>query len=116
MNVAAPTLIFALIRIEETFIPWLEKTTQVLLPFLPSPPTTFKIYEGTAIPPPIYHLRFLDSDGPINGKETEELETEEDALDPGWIWAKLEKNERVTDSSWFQDVRRIDLKLEDDAG
>ena len=99
-------------RIEETFLPWLDRTVDTILPLLTPQATTFETYSRTDLPPPLYHLRFLE-DSPEGSSSFAQMNEEYDALEPGWKWAKLRRNTRVTDGDWWQDVREIDLDLED---
>jgi len=52
-------------------------------------------------------------DEPEGSTSIAQMNEESDALEPGWKWAKLRRNTRVTDADWWQDVREIDLDLED---
>jgi hypothetical protein len=101
-----------LARIEETFLPWLDRTVDTILPLLTPRATPFEPYSRTDLPPPLYHLRFLE-DAPEGSNSVAQMNEESDALEPGWKWAKLRRNTRVTDVDWWQDVREIDLDLED---
>jgi len=101
-----------LFRIEETFLPWLNRTVDTILPLLTPQATPFEPYSRTDLPPPLYQLKFLE-DAPQGSTSASQINDESDALEPGWKWAKLRRNTRVTDGDWWQDVREIDLDLED---
>lgn len=97
--------------LEDTFLPWLKRTVDIILPYLPLPPSSFQEYAITDIPPPLFDIRFIDQDGEGSKAKTQ-LEVEADALEPGWEWATLKRNSRATSGDWWQDVREIDLALE----
>lgn len=112
-------------RLEETFLPWLERTTSAMLPLLhPSPPISFKVLPITALPRPLYRLEKVTPTATVSvstsaGHATTDkkqvgdcLEDGDDVLEPGWVWTKLKRNKRVTTEGWFQDVREIHLELE----
>ena len=111
--------------LEETFLPWLEKTTSAMIPLLHPPiPKGYQAAPITALPQPLYRLESVTSATIIpvatsNGTPTideKKVETfiqdDDDVLQPGWTWTTLKKNKRVTAEGWFQDVREIDLQLE----
>lgn len=96
-----------------------------MLPLLdPPPPITLKPAPITALPPPLYHLDMVPPSTTLsvtdsNGHATAEtkqvgdsLEDDDDVLEPGWLWTKLKRNKRVTAEGWFQDVREIQLEME----
>lgn len=78
----------------------------------------------TVLPQPLYRLESVTSAtiipvATLNGtpsideKKVETfIEDDDDVLQPGWVWTTLKKNKRVTAEEWFQDVREIDLQLE----
>jgi hypothetical protein len=98
--------------------------------FVPSP--------NTSLPPPIYRLEPVE---PVTNGALEKLSVSKsgnksttngqipaplraiDELnghnDPGgwkpddWIWAKLVENKRMTQDGWWQDVREIELEIDD---
>lgn len=100
-----------------------------MLPLLPSASGNLDALPNTAIPPPLYLLSPLKGDqGPIqNGPEIgisdlsisnqakDSLREEADSLEDGWVWAKLVDRTRATAEGWEQDVREIELELEDQA-
>ncbi|KAK8846562.1 NADPH-dependent diflavin oxidoreductase 1 [Kwoniella newhampshirensis] len=121
--------------IEDAFLPWLQQTLDLFLPYLPStsssPPLPL-----TGLPPPIYSLRpvsVLDdvpvnldrlsiSPLPTNGHSTAAPSRVEDSVQghgsssskpDDWVWATLGKNTRVTKEGWWQDVRGIEIEFED---
>jgi hypothetical protein len=121
-------------RIEETFVPWLNRTVDAMLPYLPSPSPCFQPFGPTSIPPPLYELCEVPG---ANGNTVHALE-EGDAVDTvlpdrtarlsladdrlrdrqevmeeGTTWARLRKNKRVTPEDWWQDVREIEFEIED---
>lgn len=91
--------------IEETFVPWLDRTVDSMLAFLPIASSS-KTLSATDLPPPLYSLEPVPSTiDDANGLP--------DRLDRGWHWATLQKNARVTSDDWWQDVREVELELED---
>lgn len=110
-------------RIEETFLPWIERTITALKSYQIPPSNTFQPYSSTSIPPPLYRIMpIASSSSHTNGssdtngltpRAERKLDEEEDALEPGWTWARLDRNDRVTAEDWFQDVREIELSLEE---
>lgn len=126
-------VVLCLPRIEESLLPWLEKTLAAFVPYLPgpcSPPLA-----ASDLPPPIYRLEpvsdieaalgsvSIDGDsGPCYADIPDKYRDENPIVSaararvyhpPGWGWAVLGKNRRVTAQGWFQDVREIELELED---
>ncbi|KAJ9113897.1 hypothetical protein QFC19_000091 [Naganishia cerealis] len=109
---------------EETFLPWLDRTTSAMLPMLhPPPPATLQVPPTTSLPPPLYRICKVSHTASVpsvkgNGVHDsqknmgESLSSGDDELEPGWIWTRLGWNKRVTDEGWFQDVREIHLELE----
>ncbi|GHJ86425.1 hypothetical protein NliqN6_2827 [Naganishia liquefaciens] len=111
--------------LEETFLPWLEKTMSAMIPLL-HPPVSKEIQAPpiVALPQPLYRLENVDSAATIHvasshgtpasdGKKVKaSIEDDDDVLQPGWLWTTLKTNKRVTAEGWFQDVREIDLNLE----
>ncbi|EJT49287.1 NADPH-ferrihemoprotein reductase [Trichosporon asahii var. asahii CBS 2479] len=102
--------------IEETLIPWMEATLDAICPYLPGP--SEPPMSSTALPPPVYRLEpVLDlsklslKDQPAVEKKGDSVTVDADAVyaPPGWNWATLAKNKRVTAEGWWQDVREIDL-------
>lgn len=113
---------------EETFLPWLKNTVDVMLPHLPVEPS-FTARPATAIPGPIYSLDYTPevsdlslSDSPVGHQPVEPAPTRvEDAANgvtgdaekpDDWLWATLRRNKRVTKDDWWQEVREIELELE----
>ena len=120
--------------LEETFLPWLQQTVDLMLPLLTPPPEGFEPPPPTAVPPPIYSLDFESKDLPdmaalsitSNGNGPSDLETApiravddsrgqiSDVWKPDdWGWATLSKNKRVTKEDWWQDVREVELDILD---
>lgn len=58
----------------------------------------------TPTPPQSAPARKVDQ---VNGHGSEPIKPDD------WIWARLVKNQRVTADGWWQDVREIELQLED---
>jgi hypothetical protein len=96
-----------------------------MLPLLdPLPPITLNPAPITALPSPLYHLDMVPPSTTLpvtdsNGQATAEtkqvgdsLEDDDDVLEPGWVWTRLKRNKRVTAEAWFQDVREIQLEME----
>ncbi len=118
-------------RIEETFIPWLKRTMDAMLPYLP-PPSPSLTYGPTALPPPLYELspaslsngfQSLNPNGDavsMLANHTSHLNIgdhrkkyRQHTLEEGMTPVTLRKNKRVTPEEWWQDVREIELELED---
>lgn len=112
---------------EETFLPWLKNTVEVMLPHLPAEPS-FIARPATAIPDPIYSLDYTPevSDLSLSDNSTRDRHVEpaptriEDAGNgvagtaekpDDWLWATLRRNKRVTKDDWWQEVREIELEL-----
>ncbi|EIW68114.1 NADPH-ferrihemoprotein reductase [Tremella mesenterica] len=56
-------------------------------------------------------VREIDSNGVKSRSKS--VGEEEIWKPPGWFWAKLTKNTKVTKEGWWQDVREIEFDLED---
>ncbi|WVQ75346.1 NADPH-dependent diflavin oxidoreductase 1 [Cryptococcus sp. DSM 104548] len=123
--------------IENAFLPWLQETLDLFIPYLP--PAKLNITSPlptTELPPPIYALtkhnrpptddldlgRLSISPTP-NGTSAAPTRQEDkrkgnasiSRVKPDdWVWATLKKNERVTSDDWWQDVREIELEFEDE--
>ncbi|CAK9784196.1 riboflavin synthase domain-like protein [Cutaneotrichosporon oleaginosum] len=127
--------------IEETLLPWLERTLAAIVPYLPGPSCAPR--PDTELPPPIYrlepvedadvakaldrlHLASADpSDSKAeytdippadsrNGSEANGITESARAMvyhPAGWQWATLSRNKRVTAPDWWQDVREVELEL-----
>lgn len=121
-------------RIEETLVPWLQQTLDHMLPLLPPVPGFSDPLPSTDLPPPLYTMDYQPLNGTFdklklhnNGANTssppqsapsrkvDQADGQSgEALKPNdWIWATLVKNERVTTEGWWQDVRQIELDIED---
>jgi len=120
--------------IEETLLSWLEQTIDLMLPYLPPPSPNFTSSPPTVLPPPIYALEpvsepnidclslkaLTNGHTPTNGHAPSQAAPTR-TTDPGgsetkpddWIWARLTRNKRVTPEDWRQNVREIELELED---
>lgn len=127
-------------RIEETLLPWLERTLAAIVPYLPGPSCGPR--PETELPPPIYRLEPVE-DGDVSkaldrlhldAKERSDSKAEYTDIPPGgtngseangitqsaramvyhpagWQWATLTRNKRVTAPDWWQDVREVELEL-----
>lgn len=101
-----------------------------MLPHLPPPHTTFEPISTTSLPPPIFALDYsspslngLSLDERANGKAAQVAPARivdqahgaasTDLKPDDWSWARLTKNKRVTKEGWWQDVREIELEIED---
>ncbi|ORX36114.1 NADPH-ferrihemo protein reductase [Kockovaella imperatae] len=121
--------------LEETFLPWLEQTMDLMIPLLPAALKDVETAPGTALPPPLYSIEFeqghlpditaleINGDGnekcvieaaPVRSIDKNRGETSELSKPDDWGWATLSKNQRVTSRDWWQDVREIELDIEDD--
>lgn len=110
------------ISYEESFLPWLQRTLDAIVPYLPGPSTP--PLAATALPPPIYALEpvpvenefsglaLSNKDGQKNGEASSSIPTAVHAP-KGWKWATLTKSRRVTAERWWQDVREFELTLDD---
>lgn len=122
--------------LEETFRPWLQQTLDAMLPLLPTIAGFVEPIPSTSLPPPLYAM---DYQQPLNGT-FDKLKLYSNGVDTptppqsaparkgdqdnghgsqplkpdDWIWANLVKNRRVTAEDWWQDVREIELELEDE--
>jgi sulfite reductase alpha subunit-like flavoprotein len=121
-------------RIEDTFVPWLQQTLDLMLPLLPTVEPDFSVRNALDVPSALYdivptslngaleklrlHSNGTDAEAPpqsapprnvdeANGSELELLKPQD------WTWTKLVKNTRITAENWWQDVREIELDLED---
>lgn len=100
---------------EQTFVPWLKQALDTFVPYLPGP--SAPALPWNALPDPIYALDPVPADPAddlaklsLNGSSSSQVP---DVYAPkGWKMATLTKNERVTASGWFQDVRELDLELD----
>lgn len=122
-----------ILSIEDTFVPWLQQTLDLMLPLLPTVEPEFEPRSTIEPPAPLFRMETVQLDGafdklrlynnasvppqsapPRNGDRDTghalQLLKPED-----WVWAKLVDNTRVTSSDWWQDVRQIELDLEDEA-
>ncbi|EPQ27089.1 uncharacterized protein PFL1_05373 [Pseudozyma flocculosa PF-1] len=106
---------------EGTFLPWLETLWSKLDEVLPLPPGVKEVPEDELLPPRI-GIRFLEdsttavtTDGPNGAAPTRASSADEGSSPPqplpppppGMTWARLTRNERMTDPSHFQDVRLL---------
>ncbi|GAA5905511.1 hypothetical protein JCM6882_004772 [Rhodosporidiobolus microsporus] len=96
--------------VESTFPQWLDSFMSAIDPLFPPLPGFTKL-SPTAVPPSRIRLEKVGSSTASNG-----LATAEKAPVP-WSedcrWAKLARIERVTAEDWYQDVREIELEVED---
>lgn len=121
---------------EDTFVPWLQQTLDLMLPLLPTIEADFEPLSSTDLPAPLYRYEPVQLDGAFNKLRLHNNGTNASAppqsapprkgdqehgnglglLKPeDWVWAKLIDNTRITSSDWWQDVRQIELDLEDEA-
>jgi sulfite reductase alpha subunit-like flavoprotein len=107
-------------------MPWLQRTLDAIVPYLPGPSTL--PLASTALPPPIYALEpagrelesglaglSLDAPKKNNGNGTPVAANRAPAVyaPKGWKWATLVQSRRVTAKGWWQDVREFELELDD---
>lgn len=117
--------------LEQSFLPWLKETVDLLVPHLEPMPGAIDIMEYD-LPEPIYHLEWVHDLEALSLEDTHRKASEggkaeiigsrqedqdrhaEGVYKPkDWKWARLRTNKRVTKEDWFQDVREIELELED---
>lgn len=118
-----------IIRIEETFGPWLKETLDSMLPLLPPPSPNFTPVPTTSLPAPIFDLDFsapnlskLSLADLPNGQDYTKAPSRvvdeshgaasSDLKPDDWSWARLTRNNRVTKDGWWQDVREIEFEIE----
>lgn len=96
-----------------------------MIPLLHPPvPEEYQAPPIISLPRPLYQLQNVTStttipvatsDGTATMDEKKvktSIQDSDDVLEPGWVWTTLKQNKRVTAEGWFQDVREIDLELE----
>lgn len=132
-----PETKLTLCSIEDAFLPWLQQTLDLYLPYLPLISPTFKTIESTVLPPPIYKispastsksvehdlsLEYLSISSPVPNGKPAPVRVEDQARDKvstsrtkpdDWVWATFKKNTRITSKGWWQDVREIELEFDD---
>lgn len=132
-----PETKLTLCSIEDAFLPWLQQTLDLYLPYLPLISPTFKTIESTVLPPPIYKispastsksvehdlsLEYLSISSPVPNGKPAPVRVEDQARDKvstsrtkpdDWVWATFKKNTRITSKDWWQDVREIELEFDD---
>lgn len=101
-------------RIESTFPNWLTSLFTAIDPLFPAPNGFTPISPDDLPPPRIRLTPISDKNGGAsglklsNGKQTSPF--------PGWSddngFARVTKLERLTEESWFQDVRNLELEIE----
>jgi sulfite reductase alpha subunit-like flavoprotein len=117
-------------------VPWLQQTLDIMLPLLPAAEPDHRPRSNIEPPAPLFRMENVQLDGAFdklrlynNGtdasvppqsapprKGDQETGHELKLLKPeDWAWAKLVDNTRVTSSDWWQDVRQIELDLENEA-
>lgn len=112
-----------------------------MLPYLPPPPPDFAVHSTTDLPPPLYSLApaktsqsglevATNGDAVVDQvtERAQGLHSEQDGtslvpsgqngsghaiMEAGTTWAVMRKNQRMTPEGWWQDVREIELDLED---
>jgi sulfite reductase alpha subunit-like flavoprotein len=121
-------------RIEDTFVPWLQQTLDLMLPLLPTTEADFSSRSALDVPSALYdmepialngdfeklrlHSNGTDAEVPPQSAPPRNLDeadgSELELLKPhDWTWVTLAKNMRITAKDWWQDVREIELNLED---
>ncbi|GAA5911939.1 NAPDH-dependent diflavin reductase [Sporobolomyces salmoneus] len=109
--------------VESTFPQWSNKLFERLQTIFP-PPLGFKPLDDASLPPPSVVFEdatsaslSLKSSALDSGSTSKEYSGECRALE--WAedckWARLSRNERVTRKDWWQDVREIEIEVEDQA-
>ena len=115
-------------------MPWLQQTLDLMLPLLPTIEPDFTTRTTVDIPPALFdmeptavngsfaklrlHSNGTDAEAPPQSAPPRNVDeangTELELLKPhDWTWATLGKNTRITAEDWWQDVREIELDLED---
>lgn len=118
-------------------MPWLQQTVDMMLPLLPTMELDVTPRSPLDVPSALYDMEpavldrtfeklRLHSNGtnsssppqsapPRHADEANGTESELELLKPhDWTWTTLGKNTRITAHDWWQDVREIELDLEDD--
>ena len=102
-----------------------------MTPHLPPVSDTFEPQPPTSMPLPIFTLDYvapsLDTlslsgarTGPVAEPAPSRVVDETNGVASSstkpddWMWATLTRNKRVTKEGWYQDVREIELDIEDD--
>ena len=91
--------------VEGTLLPWLEAFWAAL----PMPDGVKAIPDDEMLDPSV-RVQFLNHPEPE--PEPEPAQPGEQVLEPGWQWATLETNDRMTHPSHWQDVRLLTLRPE----
>jgi hypothetical protein len=133
-KLATMVMVRLTVSIEDTFVPWLQQTLDLMLPLLPTVDSDFKPQSELDVPRALYTMDPIALNGTfeklrlhsngtnvetppqsapprnldeVNGSELELLKPHD------WTWATLAKNTRITAKDWWQDVREIELDIED---
>lgn len=96
--------------VESTFSTWLDSLMAAIDPLFPAPPTFAKL-PPTAVPPARINLEKVASSSSTNGRPSADTQPVPWAGD--CRWAKLVETKRATAEDWYQDVRAIELEVED---
>lgn len=101
--------------VESTFPQWSKQLFERLQTLYPPSPD-FVPLPDDSLPPPSAHLEMSVSTTPPD--QAVESTTRQGSEAVKWSsdcrWAKLIKNERVTTAGWWQDVREVEIEVEDD--
>jgi len=100
--------------VESTFPQWSKQLFERLQTLYPS--SNFVPLPDDSLPPPSVNLETsVSTTSPDQAVETSTRRGSEAVK---WSsdcrWAKLMKNERVTKETWWQDVREVEIEVEDD--
>lgn len=116
--------------IEEAFLPWLKQTVDLMVPHLPPISDDFDVQPSTSLPPPIFAFDYVSPS--FDSLRVSEQADSHDQVAPSraademdgvgsssmkpddWMWSRLTRNKRVTKDGWWQDVREIELEIEDE--
>jgi hypothetical protein len=96
--------------VESTFPAWLDSYMTAIDPLFP-PPADFTKLPLTAVPPARVKLEKVSSFSSPN--DIAPFETQPIPWDDDCRWAKLVETTRATAEDWYQDVRAIELEVED---
>lgn len=102
--------------VESTFPQWSTNLFERLQALFPSP-NDFEPLPDDALPAPSVSMERRPPDQCEAGRSDAIIQTSVESEGLSWApdcrWAKLVKNERVTRADWWQDVREVELEIEE---